>query len=354
MASEIKPTILLIYHDCDLVFYKAFDRLAERGGYRVVVAAPDDARLPDVPHLSRIGTAAIRSKFSIKAHRALRRNIKDTGASIVFCVSTSALANALWAARGTGAAVAGYRGTQARVHRFDPTYRMALLNRRTAAIVCETEDICSYLAAYIPAHKLSWRLKPYMREWIEAQIADPAPLEGSGLQICCVGMMKDRPHKGLRHLIDAMHILNGMGVDCHLTVVGSADDADIAAAPGNVTFTGPRPDAPRFIAAADVLAMPSTRDASPRVVREAQACGKPCVVSDIKGARDLIIASGSRQSGILTTAASPEAFAEALRQLADDRAGREKMGANGIANITENYNLDTYVDYLESVFADLK
>ncbi len=192
-----------------------------------------------------------------------------------------------------------------------------------------------------------------MRRWIENEIANPAELEGKGMQIICVGMMKGRPHKGLRHLLDAMALLDKRQVTCHLTVIGSAEDEDIATAPANVTFTGPRRDAIRFIAASDVLAMPSTRDASPRVVREAQACGVACVVSDIQGARDLIIATGHDRSGVLVAPARPEDMADALQMLAENPDIRREMGCNGIRNIQDNYSLDQYVDFLENIFNSL-
>ncbi|MDO5394759.1 MAG: glycosyltransferase family 4 protein [Bacteroidales bacterium] len=347
------PTILLVYHDCDLVLYKAFDALAARGQMNVVIAAPGNTNLPDTKHLKRIATEEIKSKFSLKARKALRHNIRQTGADIVFCVSTSALANALAAARGTGAKVVGYRGTQARVHKFDPTYRMALLNRRVAAIVCETEDICDYLGRYIPQEKLGWKRKPYMRAWIEREISDPEKPEGDGLQLSYVGMTQGRPHKGLRYLIEAMKMLDERGIKAHLTVVGSVDEADKEAAGENVTFAGKRSDAVRYIAAADVFVLPSLRDASPRVVREAQACGVPCVVSDIAGARDLIIAAGADRTGTLVKAADATAIADAVAELAKDEKLRKQMGMNGIRNIADHYDLDDYVDYLEKVFKPL-
>ncbi len=88
-------TILLVNHDCDLVLYKAFEALAKRMAYRIVIAAPEGTEIPAVEGAERVAITPLKSKFDLKGRRALRRAIRDTGADYVFCVSTTALANAL-------------------------------------------------------------------------------------------------------------------------------------------------------------------------------------------------------------------------------------------------------------------
>ena len=59
-----------------------------------------------------------------------------------------------------------------------------------------------------------------------------------------------------------------------------------------------------------------TRDASPRSLREAMACKVACIVTDIPGARDLVV---DGRTGIIVQAGSPQAIAEGIRVLAADR-----------------------------------
>ena len=351
----MKPNakILLIDHDADLVTVNTFAALREKG-YDVVLATsdPDKGRTTGLP-CEKI--SAIKSKFTRRAICDIHKVIKRAGIDIVFCASTSALSNCLIANIGTGAKVIGYRGTQARIRRLDPTYYMALLNPRTDHIVCETKDIEENLTNYIPARKLSTHPKPYSTEWVAEAVEHPvrADISPDTLALSYVGISEGRPHKGLHVLVDAIKLLNSRGVKTHLTVVGKASQADIDRAPENISFTGNRPDAVNYIAGSDVFVLPSLRDASPRVVREAQACGIPCIVSDIPGARDLILTGPDERSGILTAPNDAEAIADAIDTLKNDPSLRKERSGSAIKNIIENYSFDKYVDYFCQVIEKL-
>ena len=132
-------------------------------------------------------------------------------------------------------------------------------------------------------------------------------------------------------------------------MIGSADQCDIDAATANVEFVGVSNQALRYIAGADVYVLPSERDASPRVLREAQACGLPCVVSDIPGARDLIVPSGEKSTGILVEPRNPEAIAVAIETLAANPEMMKRMTSNARQHISENFRLDGYVAYFDSI-----
>ena len=84
----------------------------------------------------------------------------------------------------------------------------------------------------------------------------------------------------------------------HLTIVGEYGENDFQLARQSKTsaqihFLGQRSDAISFLVTSQLFILPSHRDASPRVVREAMACSVPCIVTDIPGARDLIIVTES-------------------------------------------------------------
>lgn len=351
MTKTRTPKILLLSHDCDLVLYQTFKALNDSGKADITIAAPDQDVLP--VDMKRMAMPDIKSKFTLKAICGLRRIIKTLRPDIVFAVSTSALSTAIQATRCMrhAPAIVGYRGTQAHVHPFDPTYRMALLNKRVAHIVCETPDIQEYLARYIPAERLSGRPKPFMRQWVQNAMAHPVVIghDDDQIKIIYVGITKGRPHKGLPVLLKAAEILAADGLKISLTVVGEAEADDIQSAPKDiVTFTGNRPDAMHYLPEADVFALPSLRDASPRVIREAQACGIPCVVSDIPGARDLII-TGDDPSGILVPPGDAQAMAQAIKDIALNLDVRARMSAAALRNIDDNYAMTDYVDYFDKL-----
>lgn len=340
--------ILVLSHDTDLVTYQMLASLAGDKGFDVTVAGPETDRCKVPGQLKFAETAPIRSKFTFAAIRDVRRIMKSGKFDAVYAVSTSALSTALFASIGLGVKITGYRGTQAKVRRLDPTYYIALLNPRVDHIVCETPDIEEYLGRFIDRRKLSTKSKPYDLAWVEGAMADPVKYDSDRLELVYIGISKGRPHKGLSHLLEAMRLPQCR--DAHLTVVGEAEEADMASAPANVTFTGNRPDAVRYLPGADIFVLSSTRDASPRVVREAQACGVPCIVSDIPGARDLIV---DGETGILVAPGNPEAIAEAVGKLASDPVLRKRMGAAAREHIRRNFRPEDYVDYFKETFLSL-
>lgn len=341
--------ILVLSHDCDLVLYRMLASLNDDEAFDITVAGPETDRIKVPCGIAFEPAAAIKSKFTFRAIRDVRRLLRQGGYDAVFAVSTSALSTALFASIGIKVKIVGYRGTQARVRPFDPTYYMALLNPRVDHIVCETPDIEQYLGRYIAPRKLSTKTKPYDLAWVAEAEADPVSYPSDVLQLVYIGISKGRPHKGLEHLLEAMRLLGDKAV--HLTVVGNAEQAAIDSAPDNVTFTGNRADALRYLPRADIFVLSSTRDASPRVVREAQACGVPCIVSDIPGARDLII---DGTTGVLVEPANPQAIADAVLRLASDPDLRKKMGAAAKEHIRRNFRTEDYTDYFKKTFLALK
>ena len=108
-----------------------------------------------------------------------------------------------------------------------------------------------------------------------------------------------------------------------------------------------RKDAVHFLPGKDVCICPSTRDASPRSLREAMACKVACIVTDIPGARDLVV---DGRTGIIVQAGSPQAIAEGIRVLAADRAKTKMMGEAGYQRIRTEYTMEEYVRRLKGVF----
>ena len=109
----------------------------------------------------------------------------------------------------------------------------------------------------------------------------------------------------------------------------------------------PHKDAVYYLPGKDVCICPSTRDASPRSLREAMACKVACIVTDIPGARDLVV---DGRTGIIVQAGSPQAIAEGIRVLAADRAKTKMMGEAGYQRIRTEYTMEEYVRRLKGVF----
>lgn len=119
-----------------------------------------------------------------------------------------------------------------------------------------------------------------------------------------------------------------------LVLVGDGPDraALEAAAPPGVRFTGTRSDVDEFLAAADVVALPSRWESTPLVALEAMAAGRPAVAFEVDGVR-----AAFGDTGVVLAQDDVSGLARALGDLLADpaaaraagRAARERVVAVG-------------------------
>lgn len=350
--------ILVTSRELDMTGYDMLGRLSLDPLFNVYIAISskmekDSIRGNCVPVMIPI----LKSKFVFKAVKALRRIIKLYHIDMIFSPSSAGLSNALFASWGMKVKNVGYRGTQAKVKRTDPTYYLSILNPWVNHIVCETPDIYEYLSSgLLPERKLSVNLKPFDVSWVKDACEKPKRVEGipdDAVTCVYIGSCKGRPFKGLSTLVEAFHLLDNP--KAHLIFVGDYDESDYVLAKNGksgerIHFLGYRRDALYFLPQRDIFILPSLRDASPRVVREAMACGLPCVVSDIPGARDLI---KDGVTGILTIPKDSEHLSLTIKRLIEDKDMRLKMGKAGRERIIRDFDVNRYAQNFKKLFENL-
>jgi glycosyltransferase involved in cell wall biosynthesis len=163
-----------------------------------------------------------------------------------------------------------------------------------------------------------------------ATVAQP-----DGGRFLCVGAVT--PLKGHDLLVDALATLPDLPWRC--TCVGALDvDADFAGAlrghvadtglAGRVTFCGPLTGArlQEAYGAADLLLLPSRREAYGMVVTEALAHAVPVVAADVGGVREALGADAAGDApGRLVAPGDPDGLADAHRSWLTDPALRETL-----------------------------
>ena len=232
-------------------------------------ALPKECVALRIPHF--------KSKFKYASIKEVRSIIKKYRIDVIYASSSIDLSIALFASWGTPARVVGYRGTQAKIRRSDPTYYLGILNPRIAHVMCATEDIKQQLARFISPDRMTVSPKPYEVMWMEDVWAHPKSVAGipsTAFQVICLANTKGRSFKGLRILIRALELLTD--TDIHLIYLGEYDKADYKLAQNGpaakqIHMLGPHKDAVYYLPGKDVCICPSTRDASPRSLREAMA-----------------------------------------------------------------------------------
>jgi teichuronic acid biosynthesis glycosyltransferase TuaC len=148
-------------------------------------------------------------------------------------------------------------------------------------------------------------------------------LPADGRLVVYVGMLA--AVKGVDVLVRAFAALAARHADVRLAVVGGSPErtdrggelARTVAALGlghRVHFAGRRPhdEVPAWLAAADVFALASRSEGFPTVVREAVACGTPCVVTDLPGLREEIGPACGTECGVIAPVGDVDAFGAAL------------------------------------------
>jgi glycosyltransferase involved in cell wall biosynthesis len=124
-------------------------------------------------------------------------------------------------------------------------------------------------------------------------------------------------------------------LDAHVQQYGLAE---------HVQLVGARPHAeiPRWIAAADLLCLPSHREGCPNVVLEALACGRPVVASAVGSVPDLI----DVYCGAVVPPQAPEDLAAALRTVLSREWSATALRAR-VAGLTWEENARTLAGELQ-------
>ncbi|AKB30439.1 glycosyltransferase (group I) [Methanosarcina siciliae T4/M] len=166
--------------------------------------------------------------------------------------------------------------------------------------------------------------------------------------VCFVGNLA--PWQGVEYLVKAVPSILDRYPECRFLIVGDGvmkDELLNLSGELGVTdrfvFTGvvAYDQVPVYINASDICAAPFilARNAkiglSPLKLYEYMACGKPVIASAISGVADVLEASGG---GIPVPPENPEALAEAISKLLENRESREKIGLKGLSYVTENYS----------------
>jgi lipopolysaccharide/colanic/teichoic acid biosynthesis glycosyltransferase len=140
--------------------------------------------------------------------------------------------------------------------------------------------------------------------------------------------------KGVLELFEAVRLLRDRVPRLRLLMIGPVDtDKPDAIRPstaeaygiGDVAvFAGYRYDMPELYALMDACALPSHREGMPRSPMEAAAMGVPCVVTAIRGCREVV---RDGESGVLVPVSDPAALAGALMRVLAGDGVAETMAA---------------------------
>lgn len=171
------------------------------------------------------------------------------------------------------------------------------------------------------------------------------------------------PKKGHQEFLEAAEILTRQYPD-RLTflVVGGASHgeeayeqkirrrvADNPLLQPRVIFSGFRNDIPRMLAAIDLLAFPSYKEAFGNTLLEAMAMGVPIVASNSGGVPEII---EEGVSGILMPPRDGPALAAGLQKLIEAPELRRRLAQTGREVVARRFRFEDYIDRLEGIYQE--
>lgn len=166
-----------------------------------------------------------------------------------------------------------------------------------------------------------------------------------------------RPEKGIRILLEAVALLaNKRDAECVLVVVGDGPERErlmtVAAGIGGLRahFVGHQDDVDVWLALADIVAVPSLREAFGLSAVEALAAGCPVVASRVGGLRETVEPG---RTGTLVEPGDAGALAQAIADLLVEPAKREKMGATARQTYQARFTLAAQADRWRRCWAEM-
>jgi glycosyltransferase involved in cell wall biosynthesis len=151
------------------------------------------------------------------------------------------------------------------------------------------------------------------------------------------------PHKGQKHLVDAMPQVLGEVPDAHLVVFGDGElrpqlerQIKELRLEKHVLLAGFRQDVLQLMKSADLFAMSSVTEGLGSTILEAMAMKLPVVGTHAGGIPEAVVHG---DTGLLVPPADPRALAGAIVRLLKDAALRQRMGAAGLACVTDHFGV---------------
>ncbi len=243
--------------------------------------------------------------------------------------------------------------------------RRSVLHRSVLKFILRRCDVLQATSKFLGAEvtKLSGRGAIHIPFGIDTDVFGPK--EGTrifGDDFLVIGIFKKlEEYYGVETLIRAYAKLNEFikDIKCKLIIGGSGSNerylkglvSDLGLSDGTV-FTGqiPYSKIPDFINSVDIVVNPSHRESFGVNVLEAGACGKPVILSDIEGLKE-VYKEGS--SAVSFKAGNVDDLSEKLLYLIRNEAARKEIGGTALAWVKENYSVEKCAESQISVYQNL-
>lgn len=315
----------------------AFDRSGVEQQICIKPYAPRVARLTEAGldlHLS-----AFRPLTKLVVRSRIKRLASHAGANILLT----------WMNRATAFAPTG---PFVHVARLGGYYNLKYY-RKCDWLVANTKGIADYLiAAGVPSNKVHHQVNFVPDGAQVAPLLRPVEAEGR-ITIAALGRL--HVNKGFDTLIRALGLCEGV----HLLLAGTGPEQktliDLVAElnlQDRVSFLGWQDTPQAVIRAADIFVCPSRHEPFGNVIAEAFASKKPVIATASQGAVEHVN-TGQTQNGVIVPVDDVAALADAINELAQNRALQAELAAAGYHEWARRFHPDRvtsrWIEFLNEV-----
>jgi glycosyltransferase involved in cell wall biosynthesis len=335
--------------------------LAARG-HAVTVATPPSDRWAERMAEAGIGYVPIpmQRAWDVRAAWRLAKLIRSRKIQVAHAHKGRARTLALLAGlMGARCKLVLNRGVSFRVPR---VRRVGYTSRRVHAIVAVCESIKRDLVTTgVPARKIE-----VIYSGTDVARFHPG-LDGRGIrqelgltaEHVLVTQIGVRSWRGWSDVLDAMARIAPEAPRARLLFVGApppriaelGERARERGLEGRVLVLGHREDVPQILTASDVVVDASFAGAGiTGSIREALACERPVVATDLAGMSELVI---DGETGLLVPPRDPAALGQAIRRMLDDPTWAQTMARAGCKRVDAHFSLRAKLDGTEALYRRL-
>ena len=178
---------------------------------------------------------------------------------------------------------------------------------------------------------------------VRTRIRADLQIPDDALCLLYIGRMKKE--KGVPDLLDAFRQLRTEFVNLHLLLVGPDEEGLLVETKADrLHIIGYTREAEAYMAASDIICLPSYREGFGSVLIEGAACGLPAVASRIYGVTDAVV---ENVTGLLHPPGDIEALTDSLRRLVSDKRLRKELGKNAYERAVTSFE----AGHLENLFS---
>lgn len=298
-------------------------------------------------------------KISRRIISHLRSIIERENTELIHVTFGKAMTNTLMAARGRKVRIIGYYGSLS-LHWHDPSAWLAFLNHRIDRLICASDAVEVHVKRQLPPWRRNRTVRIYRGynpEWFNSLL--PVPRSETGARdddflICTVGIL--RKVKGIRYLTEAAGLLP-KDMPFRIILIGDGTDspdtlrlAAESGVPDRFIHKGHLKNPPAWMASCDLYVQPSLSEGLGRAITEAMCLGKPVIVTDGGGAKELF-ARGD--NGFVVPRGSAAELAKAITWCWKNRNSLVATGAKARETILKEFNHADTVRKTYEVYSEL-